>query len=97
MPRAHDITVCLIGFEKYRAQPDLSDDSGLWLRVGAGDAAPFVAAFKTSPGIFHEFQIEQRVGRETRTSTLKAQIVKIEEGPLESRVLIRPEVPFPLT
>lgn len=28
MPRAQDITVCLIGFEKHKAWPDLSDDSG---------------------------------------------------------------------
>ncbi len=47
-------------------------------------------AFRSSPEAFHEFLIEQRVGKKTRTSTLSAQIVKIEEGPVEMRVLIRP-------
>jgi hypothetical protein len=37
-----------------------------------------------------EFRIEQRVGKEIRTSTLSAQIVNIEEGP-ETRILIRPD------
>ena len=55
----------------------------------AEDAAPFVNAFKTSPSNVHQFQIEQRVGKEIRTSTLSAQIVRIEEGPAETRVLIR--------
>jgi hypothetical protein len=41
--------------------------------------------------VFHEFRIEQRVGKEIRISTLSAQIVKIEEGPAETRVLIRPD------
>jgi hypothetical protein len=89
LPRAHDISICLVGFEKYKARPDLSDDSGFWLRVKAEDASPFLTAFKTSPEAFHELRIEQRVGKQTRTSTLSAQIVKIEEG-LETRVLIRP-------
>jgi hypothetical protein len=40
--------------------------------------------------------IEQRVGKEIRTPTLSAQIVEIEEGPAETRVLIRPDVPFPI-
>lgn len=90
MPRANDITVSLLGFEKHKARPDLSDPSGFWLCVKAGDASPFLAAFKASPATFHEFLIEQRVGKEIRTSTLSAQIAKIEEGPAESRVLIRP-------
>jgi hypothetical protein len=89
VPRAHDITICLIGSEKHKARPDLSDDSGFWLRVSAADAQPFVGAFKSAPAAFHEFRIEQRVGKEIRTSTLSAQIIKIEEGP-ETRVLIRP-------
>ena len=33
---------------------------------------------------FHEFRIEQRVGKEVRMSTLSAQIVKIEEGVAET-------------
>lgn len=37
------------------------------------------------------FVIEQRVGKEIRTSTLSVQIVKVEEGPTETRVLIRPD------
>ena len=91
MPRAHDISICLVGFETQKARPDLGDDSGFWLRVKAVDASPFLAAFKTSPDVFHDFMIEQRVGKEVRTSTLSAQIVKVEEGPAEARVLIRPD------
>jgi hypothetical protein len=34
---------------------------------------------------------EQRVGKEIRTSTLSAQIVKVEERAQDSRVLIRPD------
>jgi hypothetical protein len=94
VPRAHDISICLVGFEAHKARPDLGDDSGFWLRVKAADALPFVSAFKTSPAVFHEFRIEQRVGKEIRTSTLSAQIVKIEEGPDETRVLIRPDPPY---
>ena len=62
MPRAHDITVSLIGFEKHKARPDLGPDSGFWLRVKAQDAFS-IAPFKTSPAVFHEFVIEQRVGK----------------------------------
>ena len=95
MPRAHEITICLIGSEQHKAKPDLSDDSGFWLRVKAEDASPFVRAFKSSPAVFHEFVIEQRVGKETRISRLNAQIVKIEEGPAETRMLILPDIPVP--
>lgn len=56
---------------------------------------PFVTAFGDSPAVFHEFVIEQRVGKETRISRLNAQILKIEEGPAETRVLIVPDIPFP--
>ncbi len=90
MPRAPDITVSLIGFEAHKARPDLGDDSGFWLRVETADALPFMRVFKDSPDVFHEFLIEQRVGKQIRTSTLSAQIIKIEEGPAETRVLIRP-------
>jgi hypothetical protein len=90
MPRAHDITVCLVGFEKHKARPDPRDSSGFWLCVKADDASPFVSTFKASPSAFHEFRIEQRVGKETRSSSLIAQIIKIEGGPAETRVLIRP-------
>jgi hypothetical protein len=48
-------------------------------------------AFKASPSTFHEFRIQQRVGEKIRTSMLKAQIVTFEEGPAETRVLIRPD------
>ena len=54
-----------------------------------------MTAFKDSPDVFHEFVIEQRVGKEIRSSTLIAQIIKIEEGP-ETRVLIRPHPSFGL-
>ena len=91
MPRARDITICLVGFENHKAHPDLSDDSGFWLRVKAEDGFPFVTAFKDSPDVFHDFIIEQRVGKEIRTSTLSARIVKIEEGAVETRVLLRPD------
>jgi hypothetical protein len=84
------IAVCLVGFEEHKARPDLSDDSGFWLRVEAEDASPFLEAFKTSPAAFHEFRIEQRVGKEIRVSTLSAQILKVEEGPAETRMLLRP-------
>jgi hypothetical protein len=50
-----------------------------------------VAAFNGSPDTFHEFLIEQRVGKEIRTSTLSAQFITIEEGSAETRVLIRPD------
>jgi hypothetical protein len=90
LPRACYITVSLFGFENYKARPDLSDDSGFWLLAKAEDASPFLAAFKSSPDVFHDFMIGQRVGKETRRSPLGAQIVKIEEGPAEMRVLIRP-------
>jgi hypothetical protein len=88
---AHDISICLVGFETHKAHPDLSDDSGFWLRVKAKDVAPFLEASRAAPHVFHEFQIEQRVGKEIRTSTLSAQIVKVEEGPTETRLLIRPD------
>jgi hypothetical protein len=90
LPRAQDITVCLTGFEQHKARPDLRDPSGFWLRVTPEDASPFMDVFRTSPEAFHEFLIEQRVGKRTRTSTLSAQIVKILEGPAETRILIRP-------
>ena len=98
MARAHDVTVCLIGSEQHKAKPDPSDDSGFWLlafgfwlRVKADDASPLASAFKASPAAFREFRIEQRVGKQIRTSTLSAQIVKIEEGPAETQVQIRPD------
>jgi hypothetical protein len=47
-------------------------------------------AFRSSPETFHEFLIAQRLGKKTRTSTLSAQIIKIEEGPAETRVLLQP-------
>jgi hypothetical protein len=81
----------LLGSETHKARPDLTDDSGFWLRVKAEDAFPFLTAFKSSPDAFHDFIIEQRVGKQIRTSTLSAQIVTIEEGPAETRVLIRPD------
>jgi len=95
MPRASDITLCLIGFEQHKAGLDLSDASGFWLRVPVRDAAPFIDAFKASPGAFHQFQIEQRFGKETRVSTMNARIVRIEEGQTKTRVLILPDVPLP--
>src|SRR5437660_1226997 len=91
MARTQNISICLVGFENHKARPDLTDDSGFWLRVKTDDALPFLTAFRTSPEVFHDFQIEQRVGKQIRTSTLSAQIVKIEEGPAETRVLIRPD------
>jgi hypothetical protein len=90
-PSAHDISISLIGFEKHKARPDLGDVSGFWLRVKVADAQRFVTAFRNSPAAFHEFRIEQRVGKEIRTSTLSAQIIKIEDGPAETSVLIRPD------
>ena len=90
MPRAHDISISLVRFETHKARPDLGDDSGFWLRVKAEDASPFLTAFKFSPDAFHDFMIEQRVGKEVRRSMLSAQIVKVEEGVAETRVLIRP-------
>jgi hypothetical protein len=39
MPSAHGISICLLGSEQHKANPDLRDDSGFWLRVKAGDAA----------------------------------------------------------
>lgn len=95
MPRARDIGICLVGFEQHKAIPDLSDDSGYWLLVRTADAVPFVSAFRDAPSVFHQFQIEQRVGKETRVSTMNAQIVRIEEGPSETRVLILPDIPLP--
>jgi hypothetical protein len=90
LPRSHHISICLLGFESQKAHPDLGRDSGFWLRINAEDAAPLIDVFKTSPAVFHEFLIQQRVGKEIRTSRLSAQIVKIEEGP-ETRILIRPD------
>lgn len=68
---------------------DIGDDSEFWLRVKAEDAAPFLESFKNSPDIFHEFVIEQSVGKAIRTSTLMAQIVEIEEVAAETRVCSR--------
>jgi hypothetical protein len=96
VPSAHDISICLIGSEQHKARPDVGDDTRFWLRVQAAGALPFVSAFKDSPDVFHEFQIEQRVGKGIRSSTLMAQIIKIEEGPDETRVLIGPDVPVPI-
>jgi hypothetical protein len=90
----HDITVSLIGFEEHKAKPDLSDDSGFWLCVKCGDVSPFVAAFNESPTGFHRFLIEYRVEKKTRGSTLIAQIIKIDQGSAEARVLIRPHHSF---
>jgi len=84
-----------VGFEQHKAHPDLGRESGFWLRVEAKDAAPFVDAFRDSPAVFHEFVIEQRVGKETRISRLNAQIVEIEEGVAATRLLIVPDIPFP--
>ena len=89
MSPLQQITIWLDDCEQHKARPDLNDDSGYWLRVRVGDAAPFLAAFKSSPAALHGFVIGQRVGRETRTSRLTAQTVKVEEGPAEVRVLIR--------
>ena len=75
MPRAQDITVCLIGFEQHKARPDISDPSGFWLYVKVEDVSPFAAAFSDAPDGYHVFVIEQRVGKQTRSSTLIAQIV----------------------
>lgn len=94
MPRSLDISICLVGFETHKARPDLGDDSGFWLRVKAEDASPFLTAFKASPSAFHDFMIEQRVGKRIGTSTLSAQIVRIEEGLAETRVLIQPDLPI---
>jgi hypothetical protein len=55
LPRAKDIAVCLIGSENHKAHPDLRGDCGFWLRVEAGDTSPFIAAFKDSLDVFHEF------------------------------------------
>ena len=84
------VNVCLVGFEKHKATPDISDVSGFWLRVSVLDASPFVLAFKTAPTAFHDFLIGQRIGNKIRSSTLKAQITKIEEGSGDARVLLRP-------
>jgi hypothetical protein len=89
--RVQDITVCLVGSEQHKARPDLSDDSGFWLRVEAEHAAPFVDALKASPESFQGFVIEHRVGRQIRSSTLMAQIVKLEKADAEIPVLIRPD------
>ena len=94
-PRAKDISICLIGSEQHKARPDLTNDSGFWIRVKVEDVAPFLTAFNAAPAAFHDFQIEQRVGKQIRSSTLSAKIAKIEEGPTESRVLILPNVPIP--
>ena len=51
---------------------------------------PPAFGFNASPAAFHQFLIEQRVRRETRSSSLSAQIIKVEEGPTEAQVLIRP-------
>jgi hypothetical protein len=90
LPRAQSIRISLVGFESNKARPDLSDPSGFWVSVKPEDASPFVAAFKASPAVFHEFRIEQRVRKKTRVSTLSAQIVQIEEGAAESWVLLQP-------
>jgi hypothetical protein len=65
-----------------------------WLRVEAKDATPFTAAFKTSLDTFHEFRIEQRVGKEMRISRLNAQIVKIEQREAETRIQILPHTDY---
>lgn len=91
MPRLNDITLSLVGFEEHKAKPDFSHDSGFWLRVSSADASPFIDAFRTSPTVYHEFCIEQRVGKETRVLTMMAQIVKIEQGPAETLVQIEPD------
>lgn len=90
MPRARDITICLLGFEQQKAHLDLSDDSGYWLLVASEDSTPFVSAFKSSAGALQDFIIEERMNKEVRVLRLKAQITKVEEGPAQTRVLIRP-------
>jgi hypothetical protein len=91
VPSAQDISICLIGSEQHKARPDLGDDSGFWLRVKAADGSPFVSAFKADPAAFHEFRIEQRVGKRLQVSKLKAQIVKIEQGANGTRLLLVPD------
>lgn len=90
LPRASDITICLLGFERHKAHLDLSDDSGYWLLVGAEDSGPFVSAFKSASGALQDFIIEERMNKRTQLLRFRAQIVKIEEGPTQTRVLIRP-------
>jgi ATP dependent DNA ligase domain len=68
VPRAQDITLFLVGFEKHKARPDLSDDSGFWLRVKTEDVSPFAAALREAPEGYHEFVIEQRVGNRMRSN-----------------------------
>ena len=90
LPHRHDIAICLVGSEKHKARPDHRDPSGSWLRVEAEDVSPFAAAFSEAPEVYHEFLIEQRVSKRTHSSTLIAQIVKMEEGSTETRLLLRP-------
>jgi hypothetical protein len=49
LPRAHDISICLVGFETHKARPDLSDDSSFWLRVKAEDVSHSFAKRLTAP------------------------------------------------
>lgn len=58
--------------------------------MAAEDSAPFVSAFKSSAGALQDFIIEQRMNKQIQRLPLKAQIVKVEEGPAQIRVLIRP-------
>jgi hypothetical protein len=88
-PAPPTVSIRLVGSEQHKSRPDPGSDSGFWLRIKPEDAAPFIAAFKDSPDLFHEFRIEHRLGKEIRASTLCAQILKVEEGPAETQV-IRP-------
>ena len=79
VPRSRDISVFLVGFEKHKVCPNLTDDSGFWLRAEAKDAASFLEGFRNSPAVFREFRIEQRVREEITNSTLRVQIVKMKK------------------
>jgi hypothetical protein len=83
-----DITVWLIGFEQHKARPDLSDDTGFWLRVKAADASPFIEAYCFASGISCVSDRAARWQENVRLNCERSDH-QIEEGP-ETRVLIRP-------
>ena len=74
VPRAHDISICLVGFETHKARPDAGDDSGFRLRVRVEDASPFVAAFKVRRICSMSFSLNRGWGRKYAIVDLDSEV-----------------------
>ena len=81
MPRAHDISICLISSPQHKARPDLTDDSGFWLRAKAEAFISVLDACRALPSGFQGFLLNGPPG--AKCVRFSRPIVSIEEGPGE--------------